>query len=240
MATTAIFAELLVIGLMVVAWAGLGVIAFVGVPRLVPPQEWAVLATVAILALAYVLGIQADRLADTWTNELDDDLRATYVHPETRNYKSREMRLRIMKKGPPSAVVFLDYARSRRRISRSAIVNAGAAAVLSAVLLVSSIWLHLHVSRTLLFVVLAVSAALALTSFYSWCRTGQMYFEELSRAYLIYVAELAPPLPPFDRVPSIASFLRNRQQLGSQRRTSATKEMGSDARSVPPDPENHD
>ena len=210
MATTAIFAELLVIGLMVVAWIALGVIAFVGVTHPALLQGWEALITVAVLALAYLLGIPADRIADSLTDRLDNDLRARYVHPDTRLFMSREMRLRIMKHGPSSAIRFLDYARSRRRISRSAVLNAAASMVLCLLLLILSIWVNLHVSRAVLAVALVGSLAIGLISFYSWCRTGQMYFEELSRAYLIYVIKAPAPLPPFPPPPTIPSFLRSR------------------------------
>ncbi len=220
MTTTAIFAELLVIGFMVLAWLALLLGAFLGLPDLVMLKGWEALITLAILALAYVLGIPADRIADSWTDRLDNDLRVTYVHPDARNYMSREMRLRIMKDGLDAALRFLDYARSRRRISRSAVVNAAAFVGWCLILLISSIWLNLHLSRKVLAVALLVSLVIGLSSFYSWCRTGRLYFEELSRAYLIHVVQAPPPLPDFPEPPTVPSFLKSRRWWFQKRQQS--------------------
>lgn len=196
MTTTAIFAELLVIGLLTVSWLGLIMSATLGIPPLGPLKGWEALATVAILALAYLLGIPTDRVADSITDGLDHAIANRSSRTETAGIGPEEMRLRLMA-APAPAIQFLDYARSRRRIARAAALDGVITAVVSLVLLVgqSRGW-PLHMSATVLVVALAFSLFVGAAAAFAWWRIGKMYFERLSQAYLIYVDQRPAPLPP--------------------------------------------
>jgi hypothetical protein len=198
MTTTAIFAELLVIGLLTESWLALILAAKWGVPPLDSFKGWEALVTVALLALAYLLGIPTDRIADSITDRWDDTIANRFRHSNTNGIDREEMRLRLLK-APPPAIQFLDYARSRRRITRAAALDGAIAAIVSGALLFgqSKRW-PIHVSADLVIVTLAVSLLVGAGGAFAWWRIGRMYYERLSQAYLIYVDEVPAPLPPSD------------------------------------------
>ena len=132
MATTAIFAEILIVGLQVEAWIALIVIDIFG-------DDWVrghsfpqfdALSPVVVIATAYVLGILIDRLADSvfnrieWTrpgmllNRLFGECSQSLHTPK----KVSIMRLAVMKDGGAIGA-FLDYQRSRLRIARGTALN---------------------------------------------------------------------------------------------------------------------
>jgi hypothetical protein len=195
MTTTAIFAELLVIGLLTVSWLGLILAAKWGIPPLDPLKGWEAPATVGVLALAYLLGIATDRIADSITDGWDHAIADRVRHAETAGIDPEEMRLRLMA-APPPAIQFLDYARSRRRLARAAALDGTITAVVSAVLLFgqSNGW-PIRVNSTVLVAVLSISVVVGAGTAFAWWRIGRMYFERLSQAYLIYVEEMPAPLP---------------------------------------------
>jgi 8-oxo-dGTP pyrophosphatase MutT (NUDIX family) len=132
MATTAIFAEILIVGLQVEAWLVLVVLDVFG-------DEWidthshadfAALLTVVVLAAAYILGILFDRVADSlfstiewtragvWLNRVFGQCSQSLRAPR----KVSIMRLTVMKDGGAIGS-FLDYQRSRMRIARGTALN---------------------------------------------------------------------------------------------------------------------
>lgn len=120
MATTALFVEILVIGIQANVWV---VLAFVYLTGITPdfPSGWKDAVTVFALAESYTLGIVIDRIADS-----------AYVavfRPKEKDGKEKDrkvpfstMRLRILKENEQLAG-FLDYQRSRLRIARATVFN---------------------------------------------------------------------------------------------------------------------
>src|SRR5260370_32095997 len=92
-----------------------------------------------------------------------------------------ELRLRLRES--PS-LPWLDYGRSRRRIARAGVLDAGLAAVVAAAALVVSTRIAIHVPRELLWLVLLAGAFVICTCTYAWRRIGKTYFKLLSLAYL--------------------------------------------------------
>ncbi len=73
MATTALFAEILIVGLGASVWLSLLVLTFTG-PLQVHIQaveSWSTLITALILAAAYALGVLVDRVADSFYRWLE-------------------------------------------------------------------------------------------------------------------------------------------------------------------------
>jgi hypothetical protein len=118
MATTAVFAEILIIGLQVEAWLVLLLLTAFG-PDWVDfgaVGDFAALVTVLVLALAYVLGIVADRLADTAFGLVDKPRR------DGLPAKVATMRMTVMHESDGMSR-FLEYQRSRWRIARATVPN---------------------------------------------------------------------------------------------------------------------
>lgn len=132
MATTAVFAEILVIGLQVVVWLALAIISAFGTDwiDLADVSDFASLLTVLVLAFAYVLGILVDRLADTlldWFEKKTESGRRSKKrmskNPDlTTSEEVATMRMTVMHESEGMAR-FLDYQRSRWRIARATVVN---------------------------------------------------------------------------------------------------------------------
>jgi hypothetical protein len=131
MATTALFVEILIVGLETTAWLCLVVLLFTG-PLTVNPKDytdWASLITVVVLAIAYVLGTVVDRLADSaydwfWRTKSGGWL-GRYVRkslPRIKPKRITRMRLTVMKESDGIAK-FIDYQRSRVRIARGTLFN---------------------------------------------------------------------------------------------------------------------
>jgi hypothetical protein len=131
MVTTAVFAEILVIGLQVEAWLGLAVLSAFGTEwiELGEVRDFATLVTFLLLALAYVLGIVADRLADTLIDRFEKTGRGKRIKRRMskagkveKPTKIATMRMRVMHESE-GMTRFLDYQRSRWRIARATVVN---------------------------------------------------------------------------------------------------------------------
>ncbi len=129
MATTAVFAEIVVIGLQIEAWIALLVLTIFGVDwiQFGLLDEWVSLITIVAVASAYVLGVVGDRLADS--------LVAKLAHGEDPSF--REERLRVMYARKEWGT-FLEYQRSRLRVARGTSVNAAITAVMSVAYSVSA------------------------------------------------------------------------------------------------------
>jgi 8-oxo-dGTP pyrophosphatase MutT (NUDIX family) len=117
MTTTAVFAEIIVVGLQAEIWLATLVLAVFGADwvDLGAVDEWATLLTVLVLAAAYALGIIVDRLADTLV-----PIRKRAPNGD----RFRRMRLEVLhKSGGDGVAKFLDYQRSRMRVARGTILN---------------------------------------------------------------------------------------------------------------------
>lgn len=131
MATTALFVEIIIVGLEALAC----VLAMVGLVTGVTPspaalgrwstllKDWATLITMVVVAGAYILGVLIDRFADDAYTGLRRCLKAAAIlHWEPWPAPAGIMRLWVMKESDGIAK-FIDYQRSRLRIARATVLN---------------------------------------------------------------------------------------------------------------------
>lgn len=180
MKTTAIFAELLIVGLQAFAWISFFVLAYIGlefklIDELKYIADWAALVTMLILSVAYVLGIIMDRLADSLL------LRFTKAwgkkHKVEGNPDFTYMRLFVRSKSE-GITDFLDYIRSRLRLSRSTALN------FPLILLAYIMWQYQVVTdASFPFVLVLAGIVLECLIVYTWCRIQQTYDQRLTEAY---------------------------------------------------------
>ncbi len=134
METTAVFAEIIVIGIQACVWLALLVAWAFGADwiDLEGLKGWEALATIFAVAVAYTLGVVVDRVADfvddpvlRWTRNLAAWLggkRATKGPAETSRARFRESRVRVLH-AVGALAAFLEYQRSRQRIARGTLFN---------------------------------------------------------------------------------------------------------------------
>jgi hypothetical protein len=131
-ATTAVFAEILIIGLEAAAWVSLLVLDVFGKGWIDPEKlkGWETLVTLLIVALAYVLGILIDRAADTFWKQagrlfapLFSKLKRPKTEPDKGKPPFNEMRMTILARGEAALAAFLEYQRSRLRVARGTVLN---------------------------------------------------------------------------------------------------------------------
>lgn len=139
MATTPVFAEILVLGMEVEAWLVLLILSAFGTEWIDVGdlKDFAALATIGVLALAYILGILVDRLADTlldifektkvgkrifcWMTK-NKDLELPQKTGSEEPEEISVMRMTVMYHSE-GLIRFLDYQRSRWRVARGTVIN---------------------------------------------------------------------------------------------------------------------
>jgi hypothetical protein len=143
LATTAVFAEILIVGLQVEAWLALALLSVFGTDwiELDPLKDFATLLTLVVLALAYVLGIIVDRLSDTLLDRFDASKSGKRIKKRMSKSKKLElpagvaiMRMTVME-ASDGLTRFLDYQRSRWRIARATVLNLAIAGPVAALYL---------------------------------------------------------------------------------------------------------
>jgi hypothetical protein len=147
MTTTAIFAEIIVVGLQCVAWILVLVLGLFGTDWIDPAQlrAWAALATIVVVAAAYAVGVIVDRLADDLflaAIALGRRLRGEGSGSTAETLKSvtdERLDLQLMRFTVADASEglgrFLDYQRARIRVARATTFNLVAAVPATTVLL---------------------------------------------------------------------------------------------------------
>jgi 8-oxo-dGTP pyrophosphatase MutT (NUDIX family) len=204
MATTALFIEILIIGLEAATWIVLLALTLAGRALPTPAdlkqyaasfKEWAALGTALGLAAAYVVGIVVDRVAETlhrwfegtrpgqWINWYCGRGSYWYKFPA----RVAEMRLVVMR-GSPGIASFLDYQRSRVRIVRATVLN-----VALALLFAGTYAARMPTAPTMFFWSFVILCAFLLAaSVYASEQIHAAYLERLSDAYCLLED---PPLP---------------------------------------------
>lgn len=120
MTTTAVFAEILVLGLQAVAWLALALAVVIDPgPALSALEPWATLVTIMVLAGAYVLGVLVDRIADSVAGRFR---RSDPSEASADGSSFRSARRRLLSADTPLAS-FLEYQRSRLRLTRGTALN---------------------------------------------------------------------------------------------------------------------
>jgi hypothetical protein len=122
MVTTAVVAEVVVAGLQAATWITLLVLAIFGADWIDPSAlaDWTALVTILVIAVAYMLGVVVDRLADNlvlWRSS-----RFWPPRPVDKSAEIEQMRMAILA-SDNGVARFLDYQRSRMRIVRAALLN---------------------------------------------------------------------------------------------------------------------
>jgi 8-oxo-dGTP pyrophosphatase MutT (NUDIX family) len=142
MSTTAVVAEILIVGLEAEAWLGLLVVTIFGSAWIDvdAASKFTPILLVLMVATAYVLGVIVDRAADTgfkwfsghrlgrWSNRTFGKSSEAWLLPA----REQTMRTLVMRDGGPAAA-FVDYQRSRLRVARGTAVNLVAALVVAGV-----------------------------------------------------------------------------------------------------------
>src|SRR5437667_8840306 len=120
MLTTAVVAEILIVGLEAATWVSLLVLAIFGNNWVHPAavKDWSTLVTVLVLAAAYVLGVLVDRFADSTMGCLVD----RWPVPVDTPAGLAHMRLSLLARDDGVAK-FVEYQRSRMRIARATVLN---------------------------------------------------------------------------------------------------------------------
>lgn len=183
MATTAIFAEILIIGFQAIVWLALLSMTILGTPRidLNLLKGWETLIGLLVLAVAYTLGIVVDRVADSVFDRFDQRLRKDFVPASPPSV--HEMRLQVLAESEGMAG-FLNYARSRVRIARSTAFNLVLIIVTAVLWIVTGPVGGSSKTTLLIFVVLVGVGVLSLTVF-AWVRITKTYYLRVVQAYRI-------------------------------------------------------
>ena len=199
MKTTAVFAEILTVGLQALVWmamAGWVIADWAGASTpnldeikrwLAAASDWSALITLFALAMAYTTGVFVDRIADTVMGTLGKFakrvgkwlLRPRESEADPRNTPFSLMRLQVRYRGGEMGS-FLDYVRSRLRIARGSVFNLMMASIFGGLILSE------FVPLTFVLSVAVVSLALAV---FGWMRIEGVYDRRLSQAYKIIQAD---------------------------------------------------
>ncbi len=204
MRTTALFAEILIVGLQALVWLALG--AWVVADRLEAPvadlakvmealpqaKEWAVLLAIVVLAAAYSTGVVVDRIADSALGGIGWGLRKSgkwlreIFAPKERDDAEEkeypafgELRLTVLK-GGGDTVAFLDYVRSRLRIARATALNTVMIVVFATLATGPDRWRP---------AVLFIGVPAAIAALYAWWRIDKTFGKRLKKAYDLATGE---------------------------------------------------
>lgn len=177
MATTAIFAELLVSGIETLAWLAFLVCIVqrrhFDSAMLTSLKEWSALVTILTVAAAYALGTVSDRLADAVFRTWDERLRRKRFPDDDQVGLTRL----CVAKESESLTKYLEYIRSRMRVARTTSFNAACFGVAS---IAGAATGYLSgpsaATSVILSVVIAVLAA------YSWSDSSAMFYRRLSQS----------------------------------------------------------
>ena len=172
MTTTAVFAEILVAGLGAVVWIVLIALAIAkpakaDLARLEHLKEWATLITTFVLALSYALGTVVDRVADSLFKN-----RFGKSAPD-----QSLLRLQVLARGD-KVTDFVEYIRSRIRVSRSTTLNLAVTTIVMPVCLVRC----LDPSAGQIVVCELVLAGLTVLAAFAAVRIGHAYDKRVKEA----------------------------------------------------------
>jgi hypothetical protein len=201
MNTTAIFVEILVIGMQAIIWIVLLVLSLVGYDWLsaipVNLDKWSVFVTILLIAYCYTLGIIVDRLADGLFI-----LTKKFMLVKPRNLLLRINRVRqtfeesaqdhrmetLASEG--GATVFLEYIRSRLRILRATVLNLFLITITS-LLFISSRCGSLGCASpmALATTILGVGLFLTAIAYVAWAMLQSTYDERLNQIKQLLEAE---------------------------------------------------
>lgn len=124
MGTTALFAELVVGGILTLTWIALLTMTVLGPCRVTPLLDSSSLTAGLFLALAYALGVVFDRV---WDFVLDVTGLQRWLRGQTGAFgaesETDRQRRRVFGADATAAVEFVNYHRSRMRVARASLFN---------------------------------------------------------------------------------------------------------------------
>src|ERR1051325_4746801 len=178
MTTTAVLAEMRVGGIQALIWVVLIALSIAQPSQkhayaILALKDWAVPATPVLVAIAYALGIVVDRIADS-----------TFKHIFGKSSDPADLRLQVLARGD-KVTDFLEYIRSRIRVSRVATLN------LFVITIAAGFALRLctRASWYQTIAALIMLTVLTVCSLYTTLRIGETYEARLRQA-----AALPPPV----------------------------------------------
>lgn len=181
MGTTVFFIEILIIGLQAVVWVAMLAAALFGtrLSDLAAFQGWEASVTLVFLALAYSLGLLADRLADALFSPLDHRMRPSII-PDKEAPVWR-MRLYLISRAN-GLTEFVEHSRTRIRIVRATAFN-----MLMLMASAAAVWIagRTALSPVSMILFLLVGAAGVGVSFYAWRRMTKAYYKRMHQAYIV-------------------------------------------------------
>ncbi|MER6531884.1 hypothetical protein B046DRAFT_06137 [Streptomyces sp. LamerLS-316] len=189
-AATAMFVEVLVVGIGFLTGLGILAAAIAGADntRRLAPAAGTPLAAGAALACAYALGILIDRAADTVLAAVRRRLRSQSF-PTTAAYAQARLKLAEI----PALAARADYARSRLRICRGWMLNS----ILFTLATDLALWRYPVEHRPLLLATATVLGALAAVGFYlSWHTITATGYRKLAAQTTPAVTHTVPSQPP--------------------------------------------
>jgi hypothetical protein len=200
MSTTAVFAEILIVGLQATVWVALLAVTIIGPQQkaLDKLKDWSALITVFALAVAYTLGIIVDRVADSvadsvfeqWDEELRKELREKLRKELRKDNLSDslplipQIRLCIMSESA-GMTTFLDYIRSRMRIARSTAINVALIIAAAILLGVKRPEVIAGLGRDSRYALAAVGIVVFVFAVFTWKRITKAYYWRAGEAYII-------------------------------------------------------
>ena len=186
MGTTIFFAEIFIIGLQAVVWVAVFAAALFGfhLADLPVVEGWGAAAALVFLALAYSLGLLADRLADALFSPLDHRMRPSII-PD-KEAPVWQMRLHLIAKDD-GLTRFVEYSRTRIRIVRAITFN-----LLMLMVGIAALWItgRATLPQGSLILLLLICAGGVALSFYAWRRMTKAYYKRMHQAYLVETEKL--------------------------------------------------
>jgi hypothetical protein len=171
MGTTALFAELVVGGLLTLTWLALTVATVLGPSRFTSITDAPAVAAGLVLAVAYALGVVFDRVWD-WVLDATGLQKWLRYRPQVADTAADRQRQKVYGADPKLAVEFISYHRSRMRVARASLFNFALITVSGLAPVGGSIrWVG-----TIEFALVGVAGAvLCVASFVALCKLGRTH-----------------------------------------------------------------
>ncbi len=185
MKTTALFAEVLVVGLVGLVWVVLLLTILPGLnldigELLKLLSTHSLLSGALLTALAYCLGVMIDRIADIIFDDWDHN-RIREKHFDVEDVKFTVARMKVLHRGGDD-VDFLHYQRSRIRIARASVLNFTLIALAAGIHLLENGMLGASMA-------LLLGLILTLAMLYSWHSISRAYYRRLGDAWRLSLIE---------------------------------------------------
>jgi hypothetical protein len=206
MSTTALFAEILLVGCQALVWLLLFCAAVLGPEPSGKSFAWVLAVNPALtlpvgLALAYAVGILVDRGADSllearerrWRDECMQALRARHPDVGAKARSFGQIRLMILRDSK-NVGQDLEYIRSRIRIARASVLNLPLICVTGAAVAARTVGSITWSQRILtILLLLVIGACAGRVAWFVWCRISTTYHQRVREAYAILAEQPARP-----------------------------------------------